>query len=663
MTEQGKNIITKRTMLMGILMGVFAFSVMGKLFYTYFGEGRELRARAERLATRDMTLEAERGNIYSSDGKLLATSMPVYDIYMDPGAPSDENFNANIAALGTELSKMFPTRSASQWTAYLKSRRADGDRYVRLGDDLTFSQLQRVKSFPLFELGKYKGGLISEEQHYRKMPLGRIAERTIGYDGENNQVGVEGAFSTYLTGRDGHRLMQKISNGNWKPLDDENAIAPRDGQDVITTIDTRIQDVANRSLLNALSHYEADHGCAIVMEVATGKIIAIANLGRTANGNYYEQLNYAVGESTEPGSTFKLASLMVALEDGVIDTSDIVDTENGIYTIYNRKVKDSNVRWGRGGYGEISVAEAFRKSSNTGIVKAIYPAYKDRPQAFIDRLYQIGLHERTGIQIRGEALPKIPTPEDANWSGTSLPWIAFGYEVQMTPLQVLTFYNAIANNGRMVRPRIVSEIKESGITIHEFSTEIINPAVCSEPTLKKLQTLLSGVVAHGTARNIRSETFNMAGKTGTCQLNYWLADHNDYQASFAGYFPAENPQYSCIVVVNKPNPALGYYGSTVAAPVFRAIADEVYRSTPRRQELEELEEPVLTHTTGNESIETSLENGVIPDLRGRNGMEVISLLENMGYRVQIEGAGKVQRQWPSPGTQHSTQQTVVLKLG
>lgn len=662
MTEGGTHISTKRTLLMGVLMGIFALAVMVKLFLTFFVDGRELRDRAERLATRDMTLEAERGNIYSADGKLLATSMPVYDIFMDPVAPSDEDFNANITALSHKLAQLVPSRSASQWAAFLRSKRDNGDRYVRLAEDLTFSKLQEVRSFPLFSLGKYKGGLISEQQHYRKMPLGKIAERTIGYDRLSNQVGVEGAFSSYLTGRDGHRLMQKISNGNWKPLDDENAIAPRDGQDVITTIDTRIQDVAHRSLLSALERFEADHGCAVVMEVATGHIKAIVNLGRTEEGLYYEKLNYAVGESTEPGSTFKLASLMVALEDGVIDTADMVDTENGIYTIYNRQVKDSNVKWGRGGYGEISVAEAFRKSSNTGIVKAIYPAYKEQPQAFIDRLYQIGLQERTGIEIHGEALPRIPTPQDANWSGTSLPWIAFGYEIQMTPLQVLTFYNAIANHGRMVRPRIVSEIRERGTTVHQFPTEVLNPAICSEPTLIKLQTLLAGVVEHGTATNIRSETFRMAGKTGTCQQNYWIADRNDYQASFAGYFPAENPQYSCIVVVNQPDPSLGYYGSTVAAPVFRDIAYEVYRSTPQPETLDELPEPQFT-AVPLDQIENSLQQEVIPDLRGKNGMEVISLLENMGYHVRIEGAGRVRSQWPAPGTSYSQNRTVVLRLG
>lgn len=663
MTEKTQNITTKRTMLMGIVMGVFALAILVKLGQTFFIEGPQLRETAERLATRDMVLEAERGNIYSADGKLLATSMPVYDIFMDPSAPSDEDFNANISGLSRQLAQLIPSRNASQWQSYITSKRDNGDRYVRLTEDLTFSQLQRVRQFPLFNLGQYKGGLIAEQQHFRKMPLGKIAERTIGYDRTSNQVGVEGAFSAYLTGRDGHRLMQKIANGNWKPLDDENAIAPRDGQDVITTIDTRIQDVAHRSLLTYLERYEADHGCAIVMEVATGHIKAIVNLGRTEEGYYYEKLNYAVGESTEPGSTFKLASLMVALEDGVIDTTDLVDTEDGTYTIYNRKVKDSNVKYGRGGYGVISVAEAFRKSSNTGIVKAVYPAYRDEPQRFIDRLYQIGLHERTGIEIHGEAQPRIPTPGDPNWSGTSLPWIAFGYEVQLTPLQTLNFYNAIANNGQMVRPRIVSEIRERGRTVREFGTEVLNPAICSEATLEKLQTLLTGVVERGTARNIRSETFQMAGKTGTCQLNYWMADRRDYQASFAGYFPADNPQYSCIVVVNKPNPSLGYYGNLVAAPVFRDIADEVYRSAPRIQEVEYSdEENRLLAEASPVDAESSLRAHIIPDFSGMNGMEAISQLENMGYPVEINGIGRVQRQWPSPGTAYSPGRTVSLTL-
>lgn len=662
MTEQGSNTITKRTLVIGVLMGLFAIAVISKLIHTFAIEGTELRERAARLATRDMTLEARRGNIFSADGKLLATSMPVYDIFMDPGAPSDEDFTANLQGLSQELARMFSQKNSTQWAAFIRSKRENGDRYVRLAEELTFSQLQRVREFPLFNLGKYKGGLIIEQQHHRKMPLGRIAERTIGSDEATKQVGIEGAYSTYLTGRDGHRLMQKIANGNWKPMEDANAIAPRNGQDVITTIDTRFQDVAHRSLLASLERFEADHGCAVVMEVATGEIKAIVNLGRTDEGFYYEDRNYAVWESTEPGSTFKLASLMVALEDGLVDTADIIDTENGVYEIYGRKVKDSNVGYGRGGYGEINLAEAFRKSSNTGIVKAIYPAYRDNPQSFIDRLYQIGLNERTGIRIPGEGHPRIPTPEDNSWSGTSLPWIAFGYEIQMTPLQVLTFYNAIANNGEMVRPRLVREIQQHGRTVNSFEPEIINASICSEPTLRILQSLLQGVVDHGTARNIRNETFSMAGKTGTCQLNYWIADRNDYQASFAGYFPADNPQYSCIVVVNKPNPSLGYYGSTVAAPVFREIADEVYRSTPHEQEIEIEDEPELVIPQTEGGWTSALESKRMPDVRGLNGMAVISRFENEGFEVEFSGAGKISSQWPRPGAVLTNTRTVRLNL-
>ncbi|NVK05216.1 MAG: PASTA domain-containing protein [Flavobacteriia bacterium] len=662
MTEQGSNTITKRTLVIGVLMGLFAIAVISKLVHTFAVEGTELRARAARLATRDMPLEARRGNIFSADGKLLATSMPVFDIYMDPVAPSDENFNDSLPGLSSGLARMFPSKNATQWSSFLRSKRENGDRYVRLAKDLTFSQLQRVRALPLFNMGQYKGGLIVEQKHHRKLPLGKIAERTIGDDQATNQVGIEGAYSTYLTGRDGHRLMQKIANGNWKPMEDDNAIAPRNGQDVISTIDTRFQDVAHRSLLASLERFEADHGCAVVMEVATGEIKAIVNLGRTDEGYYYEDRNYAVWESTEPGSTFKLASLMVALEDGLVDTADVVDTENGIYEIYGRKVKDSNVGYGRGGYGEINLAEAFRKSSNTGIVKAIYPAYRENPQSFIDRLYQIGLNERTGIRIPGEGYPRIPTPEDNSWSGTSLPWIAFGYEIQLTPLQVLTFYNAIANNGEMVRPRLVSEIQQHGRTVTSFEPEVINASICSEPTLRILQSLLQGVVDHGTATNIRNETFSMAGKTGTCQLNYWIAGTNDYQASFAGYFPADNPQYSCIVVVNKPNPSIGYYGSTVAAPVFREIADEVYRSTPIDEPIEIDEDPELSLPEMEGGWTASLESQRMPDVRGLNGMEVISRFENEGFEVEFDGAGKITRQWPRPGAVLTNTRTVRLNL-
>lgn len=661
MSDQ-KSQITKRTMFLFFPLILIFISIFGKLLYISIYEGPELRKIAETTVITEKIIDADRGNIYSSDGKLLATSMPLYDVFMDPSSPSDKNFDENIHGLSKGLAKLFPVRNANQWEVYIKSKRANKDKYIKLGEEITFSQLQMLKSLPLFNLGKYKGGLISQEKTHRKMPLGKIAERTIGYERNTAQAGIEGAYDNYLKGRQGKRMYQKISKGNWKPLADANAIEPQDGMDVITTIDTKIQDVAHRSLLHYLTKYEADHGCVVVMEVATGEIKAIVNLGRTESGGYYEKRNYAVWEATEPGSTFKLASLLVALDDGVVDTSTIVDTEDGTYQIYNRKVKDSNVKYGNGGYGKINVAEAFRKSSNTGIVKAIYPHYKDHPQDFIDQLYKIGLHQKTGIEIPGESTPHIPKPGDANWSGTSLPWITFGYEISMTPLQMLSFYNAIANDGVMLRPRIVSEIRERGKTIQHFQPEVLNPAICSKQSLQIVQALLKGTVDHGTAQRIKLDNYPMAGKTGTCQMNYWTGERQ-YQASFAGYFPADKPLYSCIVVVNNPNVNKGFYGSDVAAPVFRDIAMMIYESTPTVEEIELEETSGIAENKNDKAVDAELRNHRLPDLRGLSAPEAISILENHGYKVQIEGNGRVRSQSPAPGTLMNARGTIALKLG
>lgn len=632
-----------------VVVGVF---IAVKLVYTYAAEGPALRAQAEKEVLKKVTIPADRGNIYSSDGKLLATSMPMYDVYMDPTTSSDETFNEGVSQLSDHLGRVFPKRTAAQWKHFLVNARGASDRFVVLGKDVTFTQLQAMKQWPIFEKGKYKGGLIYDSKSFRKMPLGKLAERTIGYDGDRNQAGLEGAFSSYLKGIDGQRLKQKISNSNWKPLNDASEVEPINGYDVVTTIDTRIQDVAHRALLAQLEKFEADHGSVVVMEVKTGKIKAISNLGRTEEGKYYEKRNYAIWETTEPGSTFKLASLMVALEDGVVDTADMVDTENGIYTIYGKKVKDSNVKNGHGGYGVINVAEAFRKSSNVGIVKAVYPHYKDNPKPFIDHLYTMGLNKPLGMEIKGEGVPKIPTPSDATWSGISLPWISFGYEISMTPLQVLSLYNAVANDGVMVKPLLVESVNDQGQPIEVMETEVINPAICSKETLSKLQVLLKGVVDKGTAKNIKTPIYTMAGKTGTCQLNYWTGNR-DYQASFAGYFPAENPVYSCIVVINKPNPNKGYYGSTVAAPVFRAVADEVFLTTPVEKEVEPLQ---IAHSEIQWTSET------LPDMRGMSAQDAVSALENKGYKVVLQGKGMVASHHPKPGSAIKPNDIVTLRL-
>lgn len=665
MTSEDRKHILNRLYIAAIPFFLVAAFVLFKVFIIQFVEGPDLRTRSQEEAVREINIEAERGNIFSSDGKLLATSMPVYDLYFDPVTVDAKDFHAQVNALGKALARIFPSRSATQWSDYLRSSRLQGRRYVKLGEDVSFSQLQQIKQFPVFNLGRYRGGLIYEQENFRKMPLGKIAERTIGYDQQRGRTGIEGAYAHYLQGKDGKRLKQKVSNGNWKPVTDSYEIEPEDGLDVITTLDTEIQDIVHHELLKGLERFEADHGCAVVMDVNTGAIRGIANLGRTEKGTYYEKRNYAIWESTEPGSTFKLASVMVALEDGVADTSTIVDTENGIYTIYGRKVRDSNYKNGKGGYGKVSLKRAFEVSSNVGIVKLIYDEYRQDPERYVDRLYSIGLHEPLELPIRGEGRPRIPKPGDPNWSGLSLPWMAFGYQVSFTPLQLLTFYNAIANDGVMVKPRLVERIQQHGRIVKEEEAVILNPAVCSEETLGKLQALLEGVVQRGTATNLQNDLVSIAGKTGTCQLNYWKQATRDYQASFAGYFPADNPRYSCIVVINKPNYYRGYYGSTVAGPIFKAIAENIYADTPR--EIEKVKESLKTETANREPLLKQVPNDwnrdKLPDLRGLPGPEVLSMLENRGFEVITNGNGKVLRHYPPPGAKVTNTTRIELKLG
>ncbi len=659
---EDKKPILNRLYIAAVPFFAMALWVLGKLIFIQYVEGEELRELSQSESLREIPIEAERGNIFSADGKLLATSMPVYDLYFDPVSPKQEDFNKNIAQLSGALSLYFDTKTAAQWEAILRKKRSDGNRYVPIAEDVSYGDLQKVKQFPLFSLGKYRGGLIYEQQNFRKMPLGKIAERTIGYDETRGRTGLEGAYSNYLSGQDGLRLKQKVGKGNWKPVTGSYEIEPENGLDIFTTIDTEIQDVVHNELLAALEKFEAHHGCAVVMDVKTGAIRGIANLGRTEEGKYFEKRNYAVWESTEPGSTFKLASVMVALEDGVADTATKVDTEDGLYVIYDKKIKDSNYGYGSGGYGEVSLKRAFEVSSNVGIVKLIYDRYRLEPERFVDRLYTLGLQEPLGLPIRGEGRPKIPKPSDRNWSGITLPWMAFGYQVSFTPLQMLTFYNAVANDGAMVKPRFVESIKKHGKSVRDFEPEILNPAICSKETLASVRGMLEGVVENGTATNLQSDLVKIAGKTGTCQQNYWKGEAPEYQASFAGYFPAQNPRYSCIVVINKPNYHRGYYGSTVAGPVFKAIAENIILDTPKDFPKRETQFAGFQNNA-NQEIAFSEKNRM-PDLTGKSGAEVLSFLENQGYEVRARGNGKVQWQFPKAGQTADPKSTIIeLKLG
>jgi cell division protein FtsI (penicillin-binding protein 3) len=491
----------------------------------------------------------------------------------------------------------------------------------------------------------------------------------VGYErfdenGYATRVGLEGAFGQYLRGVEGKRLKQKIAKGQWKPIGLDNIIEPKDGYDVVSTININIQDIAHHALLGQLEKYKADHGCVIVMETKSGEIKAISNLGRTQDGMYYERLNYAIGESHEPGSTFKLMSLVAALEDKVVDTSMVIDTEKGRWRIYDRVVRDSK----DGGYGEVSVARAFEVSSNTAFAKMIHNGYKAKPAKYVNRLMRMGLHKTLDLPIKGEGKPVIRFPGDKGWSGISLAWMSHGYEVSLTPLQTLAFYNAIANDGELVKPRLIKEVREWDETIQKFGKEILHPAICSEETVRQVQHLLTNVVEkpYGTGHRLYSPDFSMAGKTGTAQKNYVARDPQKlaYISTFAGYFPADDPKYSCIVVIHEPDKSVGYYGADVSGPVFKSIAQKIYANNPLIDKVKDLEPHNLELEEAFEQYYAAAQKKYdkVPNVKGMSGMDAISILENLGLQVEVRGNGKVRKQSIPRGTDLRKVRKIVLEL-
>ena len=663
-----KSIMNKLYFASGVMF-IFALLVVYKLIIIQFVQGAEYRVIAKQRTIKDAKIPANRGNLYSVGGSLLATSVPKYDIRIDLVAPSTKNYNNYISALSDSLA-IFYGASSSEYRHKLNLARQNKNRYFLLARNLGYSQYLQFRNFPLLSLGAFKGGLIVEQSTKRDYPMGAIAQRLIGYErfddfGNVTRVGIDGAFGEkYLRGVDGQRRKQKIGKGQWKPIDDFNQLEPQDGYDVYTTIDVNIQDIAHHALLEQLENFKADHGTVVVMETKTGDIRAISNLGRNSEGLYYERLNYAVGESHEPGSTFKLMALAVALEDKVIDTSSVVDTGKGVLSFYGKKVRDSK----NGGYGNISIAKAFEVSSNTGIVKAIHGAYKDQPEKFVDGLYSMNLQDSLGLPLIGEGRSIIPDPRTNNgrWSGIALEWMAYGYGVSFTPLQTLTFYNAIANDGVMVRPKFLREIKEIDTSIKTFQTEVINTKICSKETVLKLQQLLKNVVKkeHGTGHKLYSEKFSMAGKTGTCQKNYSDKDQMNYISSFCGYFPSNNPKYSCIVVIHEPDKSVGYYGADVSGPVFKKIAQKIYTDSPMVDQVEDINQKSETVELDYNKYYEVTENfkTVMPDLKGMPAMDAISILENLDLKVLVCGSGRVSKQSVKKGQKIISQSLIILEL-
>jgi cell division protein FtsI (penicillin-binding protein 3) len=696
--DSRKSILTRVYLVYGFMF-IISLAIIGKILYIQLVEGDIWKAKAEKLSLKYFTIEPNRGNIYDVNGEMLATSVPLFEVRMDAASPliHDTTFEKDVDSLAISLSRYFNDKTRQEYKSLLVKGRKNKNRYLLIKRKATFDQLKAIRTFPIFRLGKNSGGLITTVQNKRVYPFDHLGYRTLGWFKEENpnNVGIEGAFNSEMQGLAGKRLYQRIPDGNWRPLNRSNEIDPVNGADILTTIDINIQDVAEEALLKQLEINKADHGCAILMEVKTGEIRAIANLGLTKQGTYEELYNYAIGESTEPGSTFKLFSLLAAFEDGKVNLTDIVDVTGGITQFGRRTMKDSHL-----GGGVMTVQQAFEKSSNVGISKVIYKAYASNPQAFVDRLHSFSVNKRLGLEIKGEGRPQILGTKDGLWSNSSLPWMSIGYEVALTPLQILTFYNAVANNGVMVKPHFVKEVRKAGLPVTSFETQIINPKIASKESIAMAKTMLEAVVDHGTGSVLKNPIYKVAGKTGTAQIAQNRGGYNklNYKGSFVGYFPADNPKYSCIVVINNPTVG-GYYGSAISAPVFREIADRIYATDPEvgmnwiDTTLTTRTNPLLagntrdiqylskwlgysmglpnpgewitqvSDSTGTRLASVSYDQHTVPSVIGMGASDAVYRLEKLGVQVQISGVGLVKEQSLPAGSKIFPGTPILLSLG
>ncbi|MDB5024469.1 MAG: hypothetical protein JWP78_2224 [Mucilaginibacter sp.] len=707
------NILLRVYLAFGLIL-LFAGAVVYQLCRVQFAQGAKWKAMSRTLSAQYINVEAARGNIFASDGSLLATSVPEYELHMDmlAGGIADEAvFQDKVDSLAAALSHFFGDKSAREYSKILREARKDGDRYQLIRRKVGFQELKEIRRFPIFNLGKYKGGLIVIEQNKRILPFRSLAARTIGYkndnaknaDGKSVAVGLEGAYADYINGENGKRLMQRMAGGVWMPVNNDGSeIEPKEGADIISTIDVNFQDVAQEALKKQLIKSGASHGCVVLMEVATGQVKAIANYTLTKEGDYQERMNYAISESAEPGSTFKLASYMAAIDQHKIDTSSLVDVEHGSYDLINpRNGKVAlKIRDAEDPGTIISAKRAFEESSNVAAAKFIYAHYHNNPQEFTDKLYSYHLNERNGLQISGEGAPRIKNPGSRDWNKLqSLSQMAYGYELKLTPLQMLTFYNAVANDGKMIAPIFVSEIRHLGNPIERFQARVINSKVCSDKTLAKVRGMLEGVVGEGTGHLvIKNNLYTVAGKTGTAQIangKFGYGAKNSHQDSFCGYFPADKPKYSMIVVIH--DPTIGsHLAAYVAGPVFRAIADRVYSSdlemnqaTPLRfvghtqlpkakagnrkavrQVYDQLNIKPLyasTNTAADTSgglafEENKYHKGAVPEVTGMGLSDALYELGNAGYRVSVHGSGTVVKQSVTGGSIIPKGSKIIIEL-
>ena len=683
-----------------LLIFLFAVAIVVKIADIQFVEGKKWAQIAEDIGLQYKKVKATRGNIYSDNGSLMATSLPFYKIAMDPSIPSDEIFKYGLDSLAYLLSAHFQDRSPQEYKRRINDARVKKKQYLVLNaQQINYQEKKVMSEWPIFRKGRHKGGVIFEKVDKRFRPFATLGFRTIGFINKNgNSRGLEYSFNDLLSGTDGEALYQKMAGGNWKPIYDGTEVPSQQGFDIETTIDINLQDVSESALLRALKMHDADYGCVIVMEVQTGEIKAISNLSRVEEGKYWEEYNYAVASqgSTEPGSTFKLASMIALFEDTNLSLGDSIETGKGQHKFYDRVMRDAKP----GGYGKITVQQAFEKSSNIAVSKMVDHHFGLNPQRYVDYIASMGLTKPLGFQMIGEGLPKVKSPDDKSWSGTTLPWMSIGYEVELTPLHTLAFYNAVANEGKMIQPIIVKRAFKADKVKEVYEAGVIKEKICSDETLEKVKIMLKGVVERGTADNIKNSHYSIAGKTGTSLILKNGRYTRNYYTSFAGYFPADRPRYSCIVVINDPK-GFQQYGSDVAAPVFKEIADKIYArdiemhppfpteaiatseglpviKAGMHEDLKlicnilgisnssenQMEEWVKVSNNNNSVVwePNGLDLDKVPDVKGLTLKDALYMLENKGLRVEYQGKGRVVNQSQVPGSKTIKGSIITIKL-
>ena len=691
-----KKEILFRVRIVFALIILVSLAIIFSIFDLQYNQGDYWESKSKKMNFRYDPVKASRGNILSDDGSILATSLPFYKVALDPSIPDKRILEDGIDSLSLLLSSCFNDKSKNEYKKLILSARENEREYLLLnGKKIGYQDKKKMSKWPIFRMGRFKGGILFEKMEERYRPFSKLGYRTIGSIDENNNgtVGIEYSYNSYLDGKDGEVLKQKIAGNYWKPIYDGTEKQPQNGFDVVTTINVNLQDIAESALLRGLINNDADYGSVILMDVQSGEIKAISNFSKNKFGYYTENYNYAIQGMHEPGSTFKLASILAYIEDTNRSIYDSIDTGDGEFRFYTEIMKDHKP----GGYNKITIKEVFEKSSNIGIAKIIDNHFKKKPEVYLEYIKKFGFNKNFEFQMYGASIPSIKNSTDSTWSKVSLPWIAHGYEFMLTPLHTLSFYNAVANDGYYIEPKIVKEIRNANKSVKKFKSSN-KLKIASNSAIKTAIKLLEGVVQSGTADNIKNSNYNIAGKTGTAKKVVNGIYVNQYYTSFAGFFPSEEPKYSCIVVIDNPK-KYRIYGSDVAAPVFKEIADKIFISD--KKYIKEMEKNDIKFTfprirsgyrtdlvnlsnnlglanhsvTNNEWVKTKvIDNSIfweginskiylVPNVVGMTLKDAIFILESRGLNVSFSGRGRVLRQSISPGKLIKDYKKITISLG